>query len=273
MEGNTITSISPKPKQCSPGVRWCFTLNNYSEEQISSIVPIIEEKCRLGIFGKEVGNSGTPHLQGYIEFKTKGRPMNLFGIKQIHWEKTKGSKADNMAYCSKEDRRPYTWGCKVKKPVKVISEDQLYDWQKVLVDIVKTEPDDRTVHWYWSWKGEIGKTCFCKYLTVKYGAICLHGKGGDVRNGVIDYMKNNDGCAPELIVYPVPRCHDADYVSYEAIENIKDMYFYSGKYEGGMVCDNSPHLIVFANAPPKQDKLSTDRWNIVCIDPENEPKA
>lgn len=136
-EGNTITSLSTKPKQCSPGVRWCFTLNNYTEEQISSIVPIIEEKCRLGIFGKEVGNSGTPHLQGYIEFKTKGRPMNLFGIKQIHWEKAKGSKADNMAYCSKEDKRPYCWGCKVKKPVKIIRDDQLFDWQKVLVDIIK----------------------------------------------------------------------------------------------------------------------------------------
>lgn len=271
-EGNTITS-SPSPKrQVSPAIRWCFTLNNYTESDISSIVPILQDKCRLGIFGKEVGDSGTPHLQGYLEFKSKSRPMSVFkSISKIHWEKAKGNKEQNIDYCSKYDKNPFTHNIKIKKPLKIIKDEQLFWWQKDIVNVVKNEPDDRTVYWYWSHKGDIGKTCFCKYLTVKYGAICLHGKGADVRNGVVQYL-NDKGDTPELIVYPIPRCHDSDYVSYEAIENIKDMYFYSGKYEGGMVCGNSPHLIVFANQPPKLSKLSEDRWKVVCIDPENKPQ-
>ena len=272
VEGNTITSTPPQRNQISPAIRWCFTLNNYTEAQISSIVPIIRDKCRLAIFGKETGESGTPHLQGYIEFKSKSRPMSVFKcVDKIHWEKAKGNKEQNIEYCSKSDKNPFCLGCKIKKPLKIIKDEQLFEWQKDIIKVIKEEPDDRSVYWYWSHKGDIGKTCFCKYLTVHYDAICLHGKGADVRNGVVQYL-NDKGDTPELIVYPIPRCHDSDYVSYEAIENIKDMYFYSGKYEGGMVCGNSPHLIVFANKPPKLHKLSEDRWKVVCIDPENKPQ-
>lgn len=269
--GNTITTSSPCKKQISPSIRWCFTLNNYTDEHISSIVPIIRTMCKVGIFGKEVGESGTPHLQGYIEFIKKSRPMSVFSIKEIHWEKAKGNKESNILYCSKEDKAPFTHKCRIKKEIKIIKDNQLFDWQKDILKYIENEPDNRTVLWYWSYSGNIGKTCFCKYLTINHGALCLHGKGADVRNGVVSYL-NDFGDTPELIVYPIPRCHSKDYVSYEAIENIKDMYFYSGKYEGGMVCGNCPHLIIFANAPPLKKKLSNDRWKIVCIDPENRPE-
>lgn len=241
-----------------------MTLNNYTEEHMSSIVPIVKEKCRLCIIGKETGESGTPHLQGYLEFKSKSRPAQLFGIKEIHWEKAKGSKAANIEYCSKEDRRPFCLGCRRHRPLQLIKESELYDWQKRILVGLEAMPDNRKVFWYWSSEGGVGKTQFCKYLTYHHGAICIHGKGNDVRNGVMEYVKTN-GCTPEIILYPIPRCHGSEYVSYEALENIKDMYFYSGKYEGGHVLGNSPHLIVFANEPPNECKMSMDRWDIVQI--------
>jgi len=264
-EGNTISSPQPANKQVSPAIRWCFTYNNWNDENYSSIVPIIKEKCRVAIIGKEIGEGGTPHLQGYIEFKTKSRPISVFGIKEMHWEKAKGNKADNIKYCSKDDSNPFCHNCKRHRPLQLIKNEQLYDWQKHILKGLEADPDDRTVFWYWSEKGGVGKTQFCKYLTYHHGAICVHGKGADVRNGVLEYCKANQA-TPDLILYPIPRCYDSNYVSYEALENIKDMYFYSGKYEGGMVLGNSPHLIVFANMPPDELKMSSDRWKVVRID-------
>ena len=152
----------------------------------------------------------------------------------------------------------------VPRPIKLITPDR--DWEIEVLDIIKNEPDDRTIYWYWSEQGNIGKTSFCKYLHVKHGAFPLSGKGADVRNGICTYVKDNDGRTPELVVYPIPRSYDCDYLSYESIENIKDMFFYSGKYEGGCVCGNSPHLFIFANCLPNCSKMSEDRWVIRNID-------
>lgn len=117
----------------------------------------------------------------------------------------------------------------------------------------------------------MGKTQFCKYLSAKHGAACLHGKGSDVRNGIVEYMESNEGLLPELVVFPIVRSYNTDYLCYESLENIKDMYFYSGKYHGGMVNGNSPHLFIFSNEAPDESKLSSDRWNIIEIE-SNEKK-
>ena len=113
----------------------------------------------------------------------------------------------------------------------------------------------------------IRKTTFSKYLVAKHGATLIAGKANDVKNGIVTYVKENGGRTPELVVFPIPMSFDTmSFNMYEAIENIKDMFFYSGKYEGGSVCGNCPHVYVFANMPPDTTRLASDRWNIVNID-------
>jgi hypothetical protein len=79
---------------------WCFTLNNYTpdDEVILSELP-----CEYLIYGREVGDSGTPHLQGYIQMAVRKR---LPGMKKIlakaHWEPAKADQPSNKAYCSKD---------------------------------------------------------------------------------------------------------------------------------------------------------------------------
>jgi hypothetical protein len=58
------------------------------------------------IYGHEVGNSGTPHLQGYLEVNSKTglRPLKRkIGLDRIHLEPSRGSLESNQKYCKKED--------------------------------------------------------------------------------------------------------------------------------------------------------------------------
>ena len=82
--------------------RWCFTINNYREAEIQ-LVHNITDLCSCIICEKEVAESGTPHLQGYAEFINRidgGRVRALLGGR-AHLEVARGSRADNIKYCSK----------------------------------------------------------------------------------------------------------------------------------------------------------------------------
>lgn len=78
---------------------WCFTLNNYSEEDVTFFQNL---DVSYIIFGKEVSQTGTPHLQGFLTLRTAHR---LSGLKKIHskahWEIAK-SKSHSITYCKKE---------------------------------------------------------------------------------------------------------------------------------------------------------------------------
>lgn len=257
--GNTIPNSPRITKQSNPAKKWVFTLHKYSSADISAVKQVLETQCDMYIFSEELGESGiTPHLQGYFEFKVKQRPKGLFPL-TTHFELAKGTRQQNIVYCSKEGLTLWKKGC--PRVVPLINPDR--QWEKDIIEIIKTEADDRHIYWFWG-SGGIGKTSFCKYLTMTYGAICLGGKGSDMRNGIKDYCdKKNDW--PEIVLINLPKSFNCDYVSYEGIENVKDMYFYSGKYEGGMICGCNPHLIIFANEKPDFAKLNSDRWIVTKI--------
>ena len=93
------------------------------------------------------------------------------------------------------------------------------------------------------------------------GAIIVSGKAADAKYAIQMYIQKH-GQGPEIVIMDIPRTKGVTYVSYEAIEKIKDGLFFSGKYEGGMVRYNRPHFIVFANEPPETERMSSDRWVI-----------
>lgn len=243
---------------------WCFTLNNYTNDDVNELVAFGSDGSlfRQYVFQEETGENGTPHLQGYIEFGKKQRPFECINNKRIHWEKCRSPKA-SIAYCSKEDTRTgsiYT-NIRLPKPLRLIKD--LYEWQQRIVDLVQNEPDDRTVYWYWEETGNIGKTALCKYLCVKYNAICLSGKGSDCKYAIVKFHENT-GTYPDIILYDIPRVMN-DYVSYDALESIKNGLFFSTKYESCQVVMNSPWVFCFSNSPPDTSKMSLDRWKIVAV--------
>ena len=261
--GNT----KPPRSQESPKKKWCLTLNNYSNLEYSNLVSFFSsDSSNKWIIGKEVGDSGTPHLQIYINFNLKTRFTAIKKVcDRLHIEQARGNDKQNALYCSKEGNYECS-NLKIPKPLKLIDENKLFNFQNIILDIVKNEePDDRSIYWFKDDNGNTGKTSFCKLLCARYGGIMLGGKSADMKNGIVEYKKTN-GDTPELILINLPRSFNNDYLSYTGIEEVKDMCFYSGKYEGGMVLGNSPHIFIFSNEIPKLNELSIDRWNIYDID-------
>jgi len=80
---------------------WCFTINNFEESDIKRLDDL---DCQYIIYGKEKGESGTPHLQGYVYFskrKTFRFAKEAIGSKS-HLERAKGSPAQAATYCRKD---------------------------------------------------------------------------------------------------------------------------------------------------------------------------
>jgi len=248
--GNTKT---PSQHQIAPSLRWCFTLNNWTKQESSSLYSMLSTKAKFAIVGEETGEQGTPHLQGYVEFKTKCRPKNL-ASSRIHWEKAKGSKIDNINYCSKE-KTAFSIG--MPKPIKVI--DTLRGWQADIEKITLSEPDERKIYWYWEDVGGVGKSVFAKYMVVKHKSLfCSGGKYSDIMNLVFNQDMENT----RTVIFDIPRSHQGR-ISYASLESIKNGMVCNTKYETGVKLFNSPHVIIFANYPPEDpDSLSQDRWVI-----------
>jgi len=86
--------------------RWVFTLNNYTELDCAHFETMEADYL---IFGKEVGDSGTPHLQGYVELKTRKRMTELKKLfsgntsQRTHWDIALGDGESNRVYCSKSN--------------------------------------------------------------------------------------------------------------------------------------------------------------------------
>lgn len=275
-DGNTSlgSPAGDKPKRgqkkrVTPSIYWCFTYNNYVSDKVALLEQKLDSLCEKYVYGKEVGESGTPHLQGWLKAKKRLRPLESIPIKEIHWEKScKKNEEAAIRYCCKEDPNPIAnFDTRRYKPPRPIIDPlegkELFWWQREILDLAETDPDSRTVYWYWDEVGGAGKTSLCKHLCIKrYDAIPVDGSAKDVMYGIV--KRQEAGIETNIVLFNFVRSKE-EFVSYEAIEKIKDGLFFSTKYESSAYVANSPHVICFANFRPKEDKLSLDRWVIKNI--------
>lgn len=97
-----------------PGCRkWTLCLNNYTPEELESWKEEISERCAYGVVGFEKGESGTPHLQAYVEYKNARRwktVKTIFG-NRCHIEvKTKNcTNVHSANYCKKGEQSHDEW--------------------------------------------------------------------------------------------------------------------------------------------------------------------
>lgn len=86
---------------------WCFTLNNPTDDErrnLLGLYSIEEHGIVYLVFGEEVGESGTPHYQGFISFNArKTAAFTKRCVSQrAHIEVARGTPAQAAEYCKKD---------------------------------------------------------------------------------------------------------------------------------------------------------------------------
>lgn len=258
-KGNT----NPSPNRARA---WVFTLNNYTEEEYENVLSQCLKSLEY-IIGKEVGDQGTPHLQGYVRYKTQ----KLFTTMQnafprAHLEPAKGGTQANYNYCSKSGN--FETNIKNKIDIRKQIKDRLISrykdvvwrpWQEALLAKMREPPASRTISWYFDYDGNSGKSFLAKYLKLHFNTIIADGKKDNIFNQLNEML--NNGLEPQIVILDVPR-HNKDYLNYGVIEQLKDGCIYSGKYEGGECIIDNVHVVIFSNHYPDTEKMSEDRWDI-----------
>jgi len=122
-----IVAIEPGPR--TQALHWAgCTLNNYTELDVEKFASQLSPICVYWCFGKEKGDSGTPHLQFMFSLKAK---KTLVSLKKIfptaHFEvKSKKSTFKQASDYCKKDGDFIEWG--------VLPEDQGTSGRKVIAD-------------------------------------------------------------------------------------------------------------------------------------------
>lgn len=81
---------------------WVFVVNNYSKEEEEVVRSLVPKAVRLAC-GREVGESGTPHLQGYVRFE---KAIKFSGLKKLlpraNLQLRRGSESQASKYALKD---------------------------------------------------------------------------------------------------------------------------------------------------------------------------
>jgi len=247
--------------------KYCYTLNNYTESDEIDIINWCKKCAIIYIVGREIcPTTGTPHLQGYFRVKDKIRWTTCMNqctaFKRARPElNTNGNDKANLEYCSKGGI--FKTNMRIPKPVQSLKPEELYSWQKNVINIINQPANDRDVRWFWDDDGNTGKSKLCKYILMNYHShVISKGRYSDIIN-VIFNMEDID--SDSVIVIDIPR-NQSNHVSYDAIESIKNGFVCNTKYETGQKIFNPPHVLIFCNYPPDTSQLSEDRWIITKID-------
>lgn len=296
------------PGQGPRAKNWCFTLNNYTPADIDRLSSPIAGVAYL-IFGREVGSSGTPHLQGTVCFQSRKRLQQVIAlIGQAHCTVTrylaqsieyckkdgeftergaaplaaKGKKEENSeleafkqsvkegVICHKELRELHSnvWASSERFCVQYIGDSlpkhevkayPLREWQQTLNNRLLHPPDSRSIVFVVDAAGNKGKSWFARYFSQLHddAQIIVPGKKADMAFVVREDAKT--------FFFDCPRSKQGDFIQYDFLEELKNGFIFSPKYESKIKKLAVPHVVVLMNEYPDENKLSADRYSITVL--------
>lgn len=109
------------PRQAPSCKDWCFTINNPRRKHGN--VDSDWDRVKSWIYNYlvmqlEVGEEGTPHIQGFVQFPVQSRLTKLKKLcKRAHWEPRRGSAYQAAHYCKKPEPHCDCEHCEAAKDV------------------------------------------------------------------------------------------------------------------------------------------------------------
>jgi len=247
-DGNSDTSSLSRNQK----YKYDFVINNYSEPELISLKSTLKRICKKAVFGLEVGESGTPHVQGYISLIVKQRITTLHtepGLERASFRAVRNDAAC-IAYCQKVNVY-FLHG--FPKPTRIISE--LRPWQHTIESLCIQEPDERTINWVYDPVTNNGKSVFTKYMVVKHNAVFF--SGGNSKDIACQLALTQDSGRDLndnlILIFNYGYEHD---INYKIFENLKDGLISSPKYKSSALIFNNPHIWIFSNNLPKAEVIS-----------------
>lgn len=285
---------------------WCFTLNNYTQADVDRLMLLeTNDAVQYLVFGREEGASGTPHLQGFIQFTDRKRQNQTLAITgQAHvsaahhpeqaatyckkdgnfeelgtMSEGAGHRSDLDLFkatvlsgiCSPKELREdhseiyakYPRFCEAyvadQLPDRVIDPHPLRDWQATLNGDLNLEPEDRKVIFLVDLEGNKGKSWFSHYYASLHDnvQILLPGKKADMSYALDSTIR--------VLFIDAPRSKQGEYLQYDFLEDVKNGFVFSSKYESRNKSLQKCHVVVNMNEHPDMSKLSNDRYDVRII--------
>lgn len=266
---------------------WVFTLNNYTDADLAELAAW---DVRYMKFGKEVGESATPHLQGYIVMNAEARLSKLKKMcPRAHWEVMKGRLEQNDLYCEKEG----DWTERGDKPMssKRKGDKERDRWDEALTAIKERRIDDIPSEIILKYSKSFAaiRTVLMKTnlsdteekMDWYYGGSGT-GKSRRAREENPDaYIKMCNKWWDDYEGQEVVIIEDFDKEHRVLCHHLKiwaDRYKFPAEYKGGKMDIRPRKIIVTSNYSPRDIWESHQdlepilrRFRLTCFDPVNEP--
>jgi len=143
-------------------------------------------------------------------------------------------------------------------PEPTLEDHPLYDWQQDLKDQLRTEPDSRKVIFVVDTKGNKGKSWFAHWYCKNNEKAFLMRPG---KHADMAYLVPQ----PLRVLFLDCTRTQVEYLPYTFLEEMKDGYLMSTKYESCVKKYDLLHVVVLMNQFPDTTALSEDRYHVITL--------
>jgi Putative viral replication protein len=285
-------------------LKFVFTLNNYTDAQYDFIV-LQASVVHYLVVGKEVGESGTPHLQGFVCFKTR---KSFAGVKTflkcptVHVEVAKAP-VEAAEYCKKDGnfvefgslptagkrgdleafKDAVKAGTLTVKEIREAHSETYAKYTRFCLEYMNDHAPDRKMemHQLRIWQSELNVKLnrpaddrTIMFIVDKVGNTgkswyCDYYERMHKQVQILQPSKKADMAyaldCTSRVVFVDCPRVKSDFLQYDFLEEIKNGRVFSPKYESRVKRLEKCHVVVMMNEDPDESKLSRDRYDIVRI--------